>query len=231
MPCDLKLARRIAIVWVAISLTAAVAIGMIGRVLFPDALLTQSASESIFILMSTNFFAPLFAGVVMAGILAATISSSDSFLLIAASAFSKNIYQGIMKKEASDKAVLYVSRFTLVVIAIIAMIIALDENSVIFKVVSFAWAGFGATFGPIMLFSLFWKRTTREGAIAGMLAGGGMVFIWKLILKPIGGILGIYELFPAFVVSCVVIYIVSLLTKEPSKEIQDEFELAKTIEV
>ncbi|OGO76994.1 MAG: sodium/proline symporter [Clostridiales bacterium GWB2_37_7] len=228
---DLKLARRIAIVWVAISLTAAVAIGMIGRVLFPDALLTQSASESIFILMSTNFFAPLFAGVVMAGILAATISSSDSFLLIAASAFSKNIYQGIMKKEASDKAVLYVSRFTLVVIAIIAMIIALDENSVIFKVVSFAWAGFGATFGPIMLFSLFWKRTTREGAIAGMLAGGGMVFIWKLILKPIGGILGIYELFPAFVVSCVVIYIVSLLTKEPSKEIQDEFELAKTIEV
>jgi sodium/proline symporter len=200
---------------------------MIGRILFPAALLTQSASESVFILMSTNFFVPLFAGIVMAGILAATISSSDSYLLIAASAFSKNIYQGIMKKEASDKAVLYVSRVTLIVIAIIAMIIALDENSIIFRVVSFAWAGFGATFGPIMLFSLFWKRTTRTGAIAGMLAGGGMVFIWKLILKPMGGVLGIYELFPAFVVSCIAIVVFSLLSKEPSKEIQDEFERAK----
>jgi sodium/proline symporter len=228
---ELKLARRIATVWVVISLTAAVAIGMIGRVLFPTELLTQSASESIFILMATNFFAPLFAGIVMAGILAATISSSDSYLLIAASAFSKNIYQGIMKKEASDKAVLFVSRATLITIAIIAVIIALDENSVIFKVVSFAWAGFGATFGPIMLFSLFWKRTTRAGAIAGMLSGAGMVFLWKLVLKPMGGMLGIYELFPAFVVSCVVIYVVSLLSKEPSKEIQDEFELARTIEV
>jgi len=225
---DLKLSRRIAVIWVAISLTAAVAIGMIGRVLYPDALLTQSASERIFILMSTNFFIPVFAGIVMAGILAATISSSDSYLLIAASAFSKNIYQGIMKKEASDKAVLYVSRITLLVIAAIAMLIALDENSIIFKVVSFAWAGFGATFGPIMLFSLFWKRTTRSGAIAGMLAGGGMVFLWKLILKPMGGVFGIYELFPAFVVSCIVIYIVSLLSKEPSEEIQEEFERAKT---
>lgn len=227
---DLKFSRRIAVIWVAVSLTAAVAIGMIGRVLYPDALLTQSASESIFILMSSNFFIPIFAGIVMAGILAATISSSDSYLLIAASAFSKNIYQGIMKKEASDKEVLYVSRITLLIIAAIAMFIAIDENSIIFKVVSFAWAGFGATFGPVMLFSLFWKRTARSGAIAGMLTGGGMVFLWKLILKPIGGIFGIYELFPAFVVSCVVIYVVSLLSKEPSKEIQDEFELAKAYE-
>ncbi|MGE5631870.1 MAG: sodium/proline symporter PutP [Caulobacteraceae bacterium] len=227
---ELKLSRRIAIIWVIISLAAAVAIGIIGRALYPAALLTQSSAESIFILMATNFFFPLLAGIVMAGILAATISSSDSYLLIAASAFSKNIYQGIMKKDASDKAVLVASRVTLLVIALIAMIIALDENSVIFKVVSFAWAGFGATFGPIMLFSLFWKRVTRSGAIAGMLAGGGMVFIWKLILKPMGGILGIYELFPAFVISCIVIVVVSLLSKEPSKEIQDEFEKAKTFE-
>lgn len=228
---DLKLSRRIAIIWVIISLGAAVAIGMIGRVLYPDALLTQSAAEGVFILLSTNFFVPLFAGIVMAGILAATISSSDSYLLIAASAFSKNIYQGIMKKEASDKAVLYVSRATLVVIAVIAMVIALNENSIIFRVVSFAWAGFGATFGPIMLFSLFWKRTTRSGAIAGMLSGGGMVFLWKLVLKPMGGIFGIYELLPAFVLSCIVIVIVSLLSKEPAKEIQEEFELARTSEI
>lgn len=228
---DLKLSRRIAVVWVAISLTAAVAIGMIGRLLYPSALLTQSKSESIFILMATNFFPPLFAGIVMAGILAATISSSDSYLLIAASAFSKNIYQGIMKKEATDRAVLNVSRITLIIIAIIAMIIALDENSVIFTVVSFAWAGFGATFGPIMLFSLFWRRVTRSGAIAGMIAGGGMVFLWKLFIKPLGGVFGIYELLPAFITSCIAIVLVSLLSKEHSKEIQDEFELAKTYQV
>ncbi|MDF2520231.1 MAG: putative rane protein, partial [Clostridia bacterium] len=119
------------------------------------------------------------------------------------------------------------SRVTLVVIAVIAMIIALNENSVIFKVVSFAWAGFGATFGPIMLFSLFWKRVTRSGAIAGMLTGGSMVFVWKLLIKPIGGIFGIYELLPAFILSCMVIFIVSLLTKEPSWAIQDEFEAVK----
>jgi sodium/proline symporter len=227
---EIKLSRRVATIWCAISLFAAVAIGLIGRVVFPDALLTASSAESIFIVMSTHFFFPLFAGFVMAGILAATISSSDSYLLIAASAFSKNIYQGIMKKQASDKAVLVASRVTLIVIAIIAMIIALDENSIIFKVVSFAWAGFGATFGPIMLFSLFWKRVTRAGAIAGMVSGGGMVFIWKLLLKPMGGVLGIYELFPAFVISCIFIVVVSLLTKEPSKDILDEFERAKTFE-
>lgn len=225
---ELTLSRRIATIWCAISLAAAVFIGIIGRMLYPDALLTQSAAESIFILLSTNFFVPLFAGIVMAGILAATISSSDSYLLIAASAFSKSIYHGIMKKEASDKQVLFVSRLTLIVISIIAMIIALDENSIIFTVVSFAWAGFGATFGPLMLFSLFWKRTTRSGAIAGMLAGGGMVFIWKLLIKPMGGVFGIYELFPAFVISCIAIVVVTLMSKEPPKEIQDEFELVKS---
>ena len=224
---NLKLSRRIAIIWVIISLSSAVIIGMLGRVLYPKALLTQGASEGVFILMSTNFFIPLFAGVVMAGILAATISSSDSYLLIAASAFSKNVYQGIMKKEASDRIILKVSRITLVIIAVIAAIIALDENSIIFTVVSFAWAGFGATFGPLMLYSLFWKRISRSGAIAGMLSGGGMVFIWKLFLKPLGGIFGIYELLPAFLTSCILIVIVSLLSKEPSKEIIYDFEQAK----
>jgi sodium/proline symporter len=150
-------------------------------------------------------------------------------LLIAASAFSKNIYQGIMRKEATDKAVLRVSRITLLIIAAIAMFIALDENSIIFTVVSFAWAGFGATFGPIMLFSLFWKRTTRSGAIAGMLAGGGMVFIWKLLLKPLGGVFGIYELFPAFVTSCIFIVLVSLFSEEPAQEIQEEFEFVRSL--
>lgn len=226
-PSQLKLSRRVATIWCAISLTAAVAIGIIGRVLYPDALLTQSDSESIFVLMSMDFFMPVFAGFVMAGILAATISSSDSYLLIAASAFSKSIYHGIMKKDANDKEVLTMTRITLLVISAFAMIIALDENSVIFTVVSFAWAGFGATFGPLMIFSLFWKRITRAGAIAGMVSGGTMVFVWKLLIKPIGGVFGIYELLPAFIVSCIAIVVTSLLTEEPSSEIIEEFELAK----
>jgi sodium/proline symporter len=227
---ELKKSRRIAIVWCLISLLSAVAIGLIGRSLYPAALLTASQAENVFITMSTTLLPPLLAGVILSGILAATMSSSDSYLLIAASAFSKNIFQGIMKKKATDKQVMVVSRITLLVVSLFGFVIALDEKSIIFKVVSFAWAGFGATFGPIMLFSLFWKRTTRAGAIAGMLTGGGMVFIWKLLFKPMGGVLGIYELFPAFVLSCIAILIVSLLAKKPDKAIQDEFELAKTFE-
>lgn len=226
-PKELKQSRRIATVWVVISLSAAVAIGILGRALYPTALSTYSESESIFIVLSQNLLPALLAGFVMAGILAATISSSDSYLLIAASAFSKNIYQHLINKDATDKQVMNVSRIVLLVISLIGIIIALDEKSVIFTIVSFAWAGFGATFGPITLFSLFWKRTTREGAIAGMLSGGIMVFVWKLVLKPMGGIFGVYELLPAFLISCIFIYVVSKMTDEPSMEIQNEFDLAK----
>ncbi len=221
---ELTRSRRIATVWVLISLSVAVFIGVMGRVLYPTALSTASDAENIFIVIATRLLPPLIAGLVMAGILAATISSSDSYLLIAASAFSINIFQGIFKKEASDKQVLWVSRFTLLIITLIAIIIAMDENSVIFTIVSFAWAGFGATFGPLMLFCLFWKRTNRAGAIAGMLGGGIMVFVWKLILNPLGGIFGIYELLPAFIFSAVCIIAASLLTAEPSETIQKEFE-------
>ena len=132
----------------------------------------------------------------MAGILAATISSSDSYLLIAASAFAKNIYQGLLKKDATDKHVMWMSRLALLLICAIAIVIALDEDSVIFTIVSFAWAGFGATFGPLMLFSLFWKRINRAGAIAGMVSGGVMVFVWNLLVRPLGGIWDVYELLP-----------------------------------
>ena len=224
---EIKKSRRIASIWCVISLAAAVFIGVIGRNLYPTELLTKSSAENIFILLSTRLLPPLLAGVVMAGILAATMSSSDSYLLIAASAFSKNIYQGVCKKDATDKQVMTMSRITLLVISAIGIVVALNENSVIFTIVSFAWAGFGATFGPLMLFSLFWKRTTRAGAIAGMVSGGATVFIWKLLLNPLGGIFGIYELLPAFLVSCIVIVAVSLLTKEPSEEIGREFEQAK----
>ena len=174
--------------------------------------------------MPESFLPPILAGFVMAGILAATISSSDSYLLIAASAFSKNIFQGIFKKSATDKQVMWVSRITLLVLAIIGIVIALDEDSVIFEIVSFAWAGFGATFGPVMLFSLFWKRINKQGAIAGMVSGAFMVFFWKLVISSFGGVFAIYELLPAFIFSSVCIVVVSLLTKAPSKEILEDFE-------
>ena len=226
---ELVRARRIATVWVVISLAAAVLIGLMGRAMFPvhETLNTASGAENVFIVLSRHLLPPLLAGLVMAGILAATISSSDSYLLIAASAVSLNIFKGILKKDASDKQVMTMSRVILLLIAVAGVVIAMDENSVIFTIVSFAWAGFGAVFGPIMLFSLFWKRTTQAGAVAGMVTGGVVVFLWKLALKPLGGVFGIYELFPAFVLSCLVILVVSLLTPVPSAQIQQEFDLAR----
>ena len=224
---DLKRSRRIAMIWVVISLAVAVFIGIMGRALYPTTHLTASSAENIFITLATNSLPPILAGFVMAGILAATISSSDSYLLIAASAVAKNIFQGVVKKKATDKQVMLVTRITLLAIALVAIIIALDENSVIFNVVSFAWAGFGATFGPLMIFSLFWKRINRAGAIAGMVSGASMVFIWKLLISKLGGAFAIYELLPAFIVSSIFIVVVSLLTKAPSKEIEEDFEAVK----
>jgi len=224
---ELSRSRRIAMIWVVISLGVAVFIGIVGRQLYPTAHLTKSAAENIFITLATSSLPPILAGFVMAGILAATISSSDSYLLIAASALSKNIYQGLCKKNATDKQVMVVSRITLLVLAAIGIFIALDENSVIFQIVSFAWAGFGATFGPLMLFSLFWKRVNKPGAIAGMVSGAGMVFLWKLVISKLGGVFAIYELLPAFLFSCLCIVVVSLLTKAPSKEIEADFEAVR----
>ena len=225
---ELVRSRRIAMIWVVISLGVATFIGIVGRQLYPTEHLTKASAESIFITLATSSLPPIIAGFVMAGILAATISSSDSYLLIAASALAKNVFQGVCKKNATDKQVMLVSRVTLLVLALIGILIALDENSVIFQIVSFAWAGFGATFGPLMLLSLFWKRTNRTGAIAGMVSGAGMVFLWKLVISKLGGVFAIYELLPAFIISAIVIVVVSLLTKAPSQEIQEDFEAVRT---
>ena len=224
---ELTNSRRIAMVWVLISLAVAVFIGIVGRELFPVTHLTATSAENIFITLATSSLPALLAGFVMAGILAATISSSDSYLLIAASAFSKNIYQGLFRKDASDRTVMWISRIALLLIALIAMVIAMDEKSVIFKIVSFAWAGFGAAFGPVMLFSLFWKRVNRAGAVAGMLGGAVMVFVWKLGIAQLGGVFAIYELLPAFLFSSLCIIVVSLLTAPPSKEIMEDFEAVR----
>lgn len=225
---ELKLSRRVAIIWVIISMTAAVFIGVIGRSITTLSYLSNSAAENVFIDTATMYLPPILAGLACAGILAASISSSDSYLLISASALSQNIYKGIMKKDASDKQVMWVSRITLVALTLIATMIAWNSNSTIFGITSFAWAGFGAAFGPLMLFSLFWKRLNRPGAIAGMIGGAAMVFFWKLVLKPLGGIFAIYELLPAFIFSCIILVVVSLLTAEPDEEVQAEFEAVRS---
>ena len=209
---EIKLSRRVATIWCVIALASSVFIGIAGRVIFPTDLLSAAQAENIFILIARYFLPPFLAGLVLAGILAATISSSDSYLLIASSAIAKNLYQHVFRKDASDRQVMQVSRIVLLLITVVATFIALDENSIIFQIVSFAWAGFGATFGPLILMSVFSRNVTRQGALAGMLVGGGMVFVWKLLIRPIGGPLNIYELGPSFLLSLIAIIVVSKLT-------------------
>lgn len=227
---ELKKSRRIGTTWVVISLVLAVFIGITGRALFPDAL-TGSDTESIFVLMTKTLMQggilPIIGGVMLSGVLAAQISTSDSQLLQASSAASQNFYQQVIRPNASDKEVMWAARATIVLVAIAAALFALNPNSSIFKIVSFAWAGFGAAFAPLILFSLYWKRTNLPGAIAGMVVGGGTVLIWKLLLSPMGGIFSVYELLPAFIFSAVAIVLVSLATKAPDEEIAAEFEEAR----
>ncbi len=221
---ELTRSRRVACIWLIISMSAALFIGIVGRSVPGIAYLTNPEAENIFIDTAVTFLPPLLAGLACAGILAASISSSDSYLLISTSALAKNIYHGILKKDASDKQIMLVSRIAMVAITLIAMVIAWDSNSTIFGITSFAWAGFGAAFGPLMLFSLFWKRVNQPGALAGMVVGGAMVFVWKYAIAPLGGVFAIYELLPAFICGSIALVVVSLLTPAPSKEIQDDFD-------
>ncbi len=236
----LKLSRRVASVWVVISMGIAVLIGVVGYTLMQKGVLPSytdaSAAETIIVdiskyLSKYGYIAALGAGVILAGILASTMSTADSQLLAAASSVSQNLLQETFGIKMSVKTSMWVARISVVAISVVAIFLAWNPNSSVFRIVSFAWAGFGATFGPLMLFSLFWKRTTRVGAIAGMISGGAMIFIWKYLIAPIGGVFGIYELLPAFIVSSIVIVTVSLLTKKPSKEIEEDFEAVKSGQV
>lgn len=226
----LKLSRRIGSVWVVIAMSVAVAIGIIGNAMSKAGVIENlDDSETIIIAIATllskhGVVAALIAGVILAGILAATMSTADSQLLAASSSASQNIVKEVMFKNMSEKAAMIVARVTVVVIAVIGVFIAKDPNSSVFQIVSFAWAGFGAAFGPVVLFALFWKRTNMYGALAGMVSGGVMVFVWKFLIKPLGGAWGIYELLPSFIVAAVMIVVVSLLTKAPDKEVVEEFE-------
>lgn len=232
---NLKLSRRVASVWVVIAMAVAVGIGVSGRALSNSgiiAALEGADTETIIIkiadLLSTYGIFPAFvAGIVLSGILASTMSTADSQLLAAASSVSQNILQEKMGLKLTTKQSMFAARLTVIIIAILGIFIARNPESSVFGIVSFAWAGFGAAFGPIVICSLFWKRTTFAGALSGMAAGGIMVFVWKYLIKPLGGVFGVYELLPAFLIGIAIIVIVSLLTEKPSAEIEAEFEAVK----
>ena len=230
---EVKTSRRIASIWALLSMVVAVLIGIIGLAVSKaggiPTLVGSSESETVIIrlanLMSENglLFA-IIAGIILAGILAATMSTADSQLLAAASSVSQDLLQDFFGKKLSRKASMVVARGTVILIAVIGVVLAWDQNSSVFRVVSFAWAGFGAAFGPTVLLSLFWRRSNRAGALAGMLVGGGMVFIWKFLIAPLGGAFAIYELLPAFLCAAIAIVVVSLVTKAPEREITDKFD-------
>ena len=229
----LTTSRRIASTWVVISMFVAILIGIIGYSVSVaghiPVFTSGSEAETVIIqlaglLGSHGFLYSVLAGVVLAGILACTMSTADSQLLTAASGVSQDLMQDFLKLKVSHKTSMLAARLTVIGVALIAVFLAWDPNSSVFTIVSFAWAGFGASFGPVMLFALFWKRSNFYGAVAGMISGGAMVFIWKYLVRPLGGVFNIYELLPAFTVACVAIIIVSLITPEPDLQIYKEFD-------
>lgn len=235
-PKKLKTSRRIASVWVVFSLGIAVLIGVAGLSLVNAGIVKEytdaSAAESIIVdisrFLSTRGYIPAFvAGIFISGILASTMSTADSQLIAASSSVTKDILVNTFKVKLSEKKEMVIARLSVIAISVVAVLLALNPNGSVFRIVSFAWAGFGAAFGPIMLFSLFFKRTTKWGALAGMLSGGVMVFIWKFLISKLGGIFEIYELLPAFIISCLFILIVSMLTSKPEEEITDIFDEIK----
>ncbi len=218
---EVKISRRIAICWVILALAAAVAVGIIGRAyLFPE-YLTKSAAETVFAVSIQKLFPGFIAGIFLCGMLAAAMSTADSQLLVASSAFSRDIFKGWIKKDASEKTVLNVSRITVLAVAFIGFLLARDPNSSIFSLVSYAWAGFGATFGPIILLALFWRGLTRNGVLAGIIAGGVTVVVWHNLK---GGIFDLYEILPGFIICGLVAVIISLLNKNKDPEVLKEFD-------
>jgi len=221
-PEKIKQARIIAMVWVIISLFFAVAIGIVGRAYLYPEFLGDGGSETIFMVMVNNTFTPIIAGIFLAAILAAIMSTADSQLLVAASAFTEDIYRISVKKRAGEKELVWMGRFAVILISVIAYLIARDPNNSVMGLVSYAWAGFGAAFGPVILFSLFWRKTTRNGALGGMIVGGLVVIIWKQLS---GGVFDMYEIVPGFILSCITLYTISILDKEgPAEEILKEFD-------
>ena len=233
----LVLSRRIASVWVVIAMTASIVIGVVGLGMTKAGaleFLSGSSSETLIVRIASliaqhGVLAAVLAGLILAGILAATMSTADSQMLAAASSVSQNILQEFGHMKLTEKQSLFAARLTIICVSVVGVVLARDPDSSVFGIVSFAWAGFGGAFGAVVLCALFWRRANRWGALAGMIGGGVMVFVWKFGIKPMGGVWGIYELLPAFLTSLILIVVVSLLTPAPEQEIVDEFDRVKAI--
>ncbi len=236
----LKLSRRVASIWVVISMGIALIIGFVGYSLMQSGIIPTyadaSSAETIIVdiakWIADHGFIPAFVGgVILAGILASTMSTADSQLLAAASSISQNLVQETFGAKLSEKKSLWLARISVIVISVVAVFLALDPSSSVFRIVSFAWAGFGAVFGPLVLFALFWKRTNKWGAIAGMVSGGVTIFVWKFVIRDVFAdtILNIYELLPAFIVASIFIVVFSLITKAPDEEVGKTFDQVKKL--
>jgi sodium/proline symporter len=238
-PKEVRPARIIAMIWVLFSLAAAVAVGFFGKPYLASIgmPLAEGAQETVFMVLVSHIFPTVIAAVLLSAILAAIMSTADSQLLVTASAVSGDFYKTFVNKKADDKELVWVSRITVVIVAIIAGLFAADPNSSVFEIVSHAWAGFGAAFGPIILCSLFWKRCNGKGAIAGVISGGTVALLWAYLPNIMGwfgvtslpGIFSLYEIVPGFLVSLIAIFTVSLATKAPEDSIIKEFESVKTV--
>lgn len=222
-PKELKKSTRIAMTWVLLSLSFAIAIGVVGKAYLSTPLENANA-ERVFILMAESLSAPFITGIIWSAILAAIMSTSSSQLLVTSSAVSRDLFQAFLKKDASEKTLIRVSRLSVLLVSAIAVYLGSDPNSYIFSIVSYAWAGFGACFGATVLLSLYWKRMTLKGAYAGVIVGGLTVLIWKHFEW-----FGLYELVPGFFFSVAAIIIVSLMDKKPSETILKTFEKAMSL--
>ncbi|WP_302483416.1 sodium/proline symporter PutP [uncultured Dialister sp.] len=222
-PKELKKSTRIAMTWVLLSLSFAIAIGVVGKAYLSTPLENANA-ERVFILMAESLSAPFITGIIWSAILAAIMSTSSSQLLVTSSAVSRDLFQAFLKKDASEKTLIRVSRLSVLLVSAIAVYLGSDPNSYIFSIVSYAWAGFGACFGATVLLSLYWKRMTLKGAYAGVIVGGLTVLIWKHFEW-----FGLYELVPGFFFSVTAIIIVSLMDKKPSETILKTFEKAMSL--
>uniref|UniRef100_UPI003EBC9DCB sodium/proline symporter PutP n=1 Tax=Proteinivorax hydrogeniformans TaxID=1826727 RepID=UPI003EBC9DCB len=218
---DVPKARLIGMSWMVFAILGSVFTGFAGIAYFADAPLADG--EQVFILFTQVLFNPLVSGVLLAAILAAIMSTVDSQLLVSSSAVAEDFYKAILKKDATQKELVWVSRIAVGTIALIALLLATNENSTILELVSYAWAGFGSAFGPVILLSLFWKRMNTWGALAGMVVGAVTVFAWGATGSEL------YEMIPGFILSSMAIFVVSSITPEPAKEIQAEFDKAKSI--
>jgi sodium/proline symporter len=214
-------ARRIAVIWSGFSMIGACLIGLIAIGYLPDGL---SDTETVFMVLVDALFHPAIAGVLLAAILAAIMSTADSQLLVSSSALAEDFYKALFNKEASPEKLVMVGRIAVVGIAVIATYLAMDKDSKVLALVSYAWAGFGAAFGPSLILSLYWRRMTRAGAFAGIIVGGVTVVIWKQLS---GGWFELYEIIPGFVLSFIAIIVVSKLTAEPSRSIQQRFSIVE----